>query len=169
MATGDWTHPLWFREIERDLEEIGNGLLRLKDTTALESSAPLFLLATEVSCIYSQGGRVRRVHTLIWVPTIESARKISAEMTKRGCNLMSDGRPIVGLTSIQIAELVFSLEPKALIIPAHAWTPWFSVYGSLGGFDRISDAFGQYADKIYAIETGLSSNPSMNCRRYCSC
>ncbi len=172
VATGDWTHPIWFREIERDLEEIGNGLLRLKPTARANESItrsssgkdPLFLLATEVSCIYSQAGRVRRVHTLIWVPTIESARKISQEMTKRGCNLMSDGRPIVGLTSIQIAELVFAIEPKALIIPAHAWTPWFSVYGSLGGFDRITDAFGPYADKIYAIETGLSSNPSMNWR-----
>lgn len=199
VATGDWTHPMWFREIERDLEEVGNGLLTLKkdaedgtplsahpsnpsastlltpstkDMTVLENARlpasfrvnPLFLLATEVSCIYSQGGRVRRVHTLIWVPTLDAARKISTEMTKRGCNLMSDGRPIVGLTSMQIAELVFSIEPKALIIPAHAWTPWFSVYGSLGGFDSIEEAFGQYAEKIYAIETGLSSNPSMNWR-----
>lgn len=161
VATGDWTHPQWFREIERDLEEIGNGLLRLKGDNP---GAPLFLLATEVSCIYSQGGRVRRVHTLIWVPSIDAARKISLEMTKRGCNLMSDGRPIVGLTSMQIAELVFAIEPKALIIPAHAWTPWFSVYGSLGGFDSIEEAFGPYAKHIYAIETGLSSNPMMNWR-----
>ena len=85
-------------------------------------------------------------------------------MTKRGCNLMSDGRPIVGLTSIQIAELVLSIEPKALIIPAHAWTPWFSVYGSLGGFNSIDEAFGPYAKYIYAVETGLSSNPAMNWR-----
>ncbi len=195
VATGDWTHPMWFREIERDLEEVGNGLLKLKASSEQRESSignlasaldtrystldtrhslldsrhsmpdtPLFLLATEVSCIYSQGGRVRRVHTLIWVPSMLSARKISQEMTKRGCNLMSDGRPIVGLTSIQIAELVFSIEPKALIIPAHAWTPWFSVYGSLGGFDSIEEAFGPYANQIYAIETGLSSNPSMNWR-----
>ncbi len=161
VATGDWTHPQWFREIERDLEETGNGLLRLKGDN---TGAPLFLLATEVSCIYSQGGRVRRVHTLIWVPSIDTARKISLEMTRRGCNLLSDGRPIVGLTSVQIAELVFTIEPKALIIPAHAWTPWFSVYGSLGGFDSIEEAFGPYAQYIYAIETGLSSNPVMNWR-----
>lgn len=161
VATGDWTHPMWFREIDRDLEETGNGLLALKNKT---DGDPLFLLATEVSCIYSQGGRVRRVHTLLWVPRIASARKISQEMTKRGCNLLSDGRPIVGLTSIQIAELVFAVEPKALIIPAHAWTPWFSVYGSLGGFDSIDEAFGPYAKNIYAVETGLSSNPAMNWR-----
>lgn len=179
VATGDWTHPLWFREIETTLEETGTGLLKLRDDVKKSDPPsddpylwhvnpsypePLFLLATEVSSIYKQQGRVRRVHTLIWVPSIASARAISVEMTKRGCNLMSDGRPIIGLTSIQVAELVFSIEPKALIIPAHAWTPWFSVYGSLGGFDSIADAFGPYADQIYAVETGLSSNPSMNWR-----
>lgn len=166
VATGDWTHPIWFREIERDLEEMGNGLLKLRTQNAEpnDQKNPLFLLATEVSCIYSQGGKLRRVHTLVWVPTLESARKISQEMTKRGCNLMSDGRPIVGLTSIQIAELVLSIEPKALIIPAHAWTPWFSVYGALGGFDSIEEAFGKYEKNIFAVETGLSSNPAMNWR-----
>ncbi len=160
VATGDWMHPIWFREIERDLEETGNGLLRLKTGKNL----PDFLLATEVSSIYSQGGKVRRVHTLIWVPTLESARKINQEMTKRGCNLMSDGRPIVGLSCIHIAELVLSIEPKALIIAAHCWTPWFSVYGEKGGFDSLEEAFGPFAKHIYAVETGLSSNPAMNWR-----
>lgn len=165
VATGDWTHPMWLREIERDLSEIGSGFLCLKSTEKKKiQDEPQFLLATEISCIYKQGGRVRRVHTLIWVPTLESARKIGQEMTKRGCNLMSDGRPIIGLTSIQVAELVFSVDSKALVIPAHAWTPWFSVYGSLGGFDSIEEAFGKYADRIYAVETGLSSNPMMNWR-----
>lgn len=169
VATGDWTHPLWMREIERDLVELGNGLLRLKpqekqpEGAPLASGpAPLFLLATEVSCIYSQGGRGRRVHTLIWVPTLDAARKISQEMTRRGCNLLSDGRPIIGLTSIEVAELVLTIEPKALIIPAHAWTPWFALYGSMSGFDSITEAFGPWAKQIYAIETGLSSNPAMN-------
>lgn len=166
VATGDWTHPLWFREIERDLEEMGNGLLRLRTQNAElnDPKNPLFLLATEVSCIYSQGGKVRRVHTLVWVPSIDSARKIGQEMTRRGCNLLSDGRPIIGLTSIQVAELVLSIEREALIIPAHAWTPWFSVYGSLGGFDSLEEAFGPFAKNIYAVETGLSSNPAMNWR-----
>ena len=159
VATGDWTHPIWFREIESQLEEKGNGLLSLKT-----QNDPKFLLATEVSSIYSQGGKVRRVHTLIWVPTLESARKISQEMTKRGCNLMSDGRPIVGLSCIHIAELVLSIEPKALIIAAHCWTPWFSVYGEKGGFESLDEAFGPYAKFIYAVETGLSSNPAMNWR-----
>lgn len=171
VATGDWTHPMWFREVERDLEELGNGLLKLKHggvsgdailQPKFETQDPLFLLATEVSCIYSQNGKGRRVHTLIWVPTLASARAISKEMTKRGCNLLSDGRPIIGLTSIQVAELVLTIEPKALVIPAHCWTPWFSVFGSMSGFTSIEEAFGPYAKYIYAVETGLSSNPSMN-------
>lgn len=123
VATGDWTHPMWFREIEANLHELGNGLLKYKDED------PLFLLATEVSCIYSQGGKGRRVHTLIWVPSIDSARKISQEMTKRGCNLLSDGRPIIGLTSIDVAELVLSIEPKALIIAAHCLLPDSMILG----------------------------------------
>jgi len=198
VATGDWTHPMWMREIEANLEEAGTGLLKLKhaevakenfDASSVAGSIsppsqslkaseaaqnfigsphagvkPLFLLATEVSSIYSQGGKVRRVHTLIWVPTLDTANKINKEMTKRGCNLLSDGRPIVGLTCIQLAELVLSIDPHALVIPSHAWTPWFSVYGSLGGFDSIDEAYGPFAKYIYAVETGLSSSPSMNWR-----
>ncbi len=161
VATGDWTHPLWMKEIKKDLEELGNGLLKLKTATERD---PLFMLATEVSCIYSQHGKGRRVHTLIWVPSIDSADKINKEMTRQGCNLMSDGRPIIGLTSMQVAELVLTIEPKALIIPAHAWTPWFSVFGGMSGFDSLAEAFGPYAKHIYAVETGLSSNPAMNWR-----
>lgn len=161
VATGDWTHPLWFREIQANLEELGNGLLKLKTATPDD---PLFLLATEVSCIYSQNGKGRRIHTLIWVPSLASAEKINKEMTRQGCNLLSDGRPIIGLTSIQVAELVLTIEPKALIIPAHAWTPWFSVFGSMSGFDSLEEAYGPYAKNVYAVETGLSSNPSMNWR-----
>jgi uncharacterized protein (TIGR00375 family) len=161
VATGDWTHPLWMREIQANLEETGKGLLKLK-TGAPDD--PLFLLASEVSCIYTQNGKGRRVHTLIWVPTITSALKINKEMTKQGCNLMSDGRPIIGLSSIQVADLVLNIEPKALVIPAHAWTPWFSVFGSKSGFDSIEEAYGPYAKNIYAVETGLSSNPAMNWR-----
>jgi len=161
VATGDWTHPLWMRHIKENLEELGNGLLKLKTAAPTD---PLFLLATEVSCIYTQAGHGRRIHTLIWVPTLDSADKINKEMTKQGCNLMSDGRPIIGLTSIQVAELVLTIEPTAMIIPAHAWTPWFSVYGSKSGFDSLEEAYGSYAKQVYAVETGLSSNPSMNWR-----
>lgn len=170
MATGDWTHPLWMREIKQNLEEMGNGLLKLKSNIegvsweGDTSSGPFFLLATEVSSIYSQGGKVRRVHTLIWSPTIAIAEKINKELLGRGANLISDGRPVIGLTSIQVAELVFSVDKNCLVIPAHAWTPWFSLYGSESGFDTIDECFGNYAKYIYAIETGLSSDPAMNWR-----
>lgn len=168
MATGDWTHPMWMREIEKELEEDGSGLLTLKTKDSeekLESFVPpRFLLSTEISCIYSQNGKTRRVHTLVWVPTIASAMKISQELTKRGCNILSDGRPIIGLSVRDLAELVFTAEKSALIVPAHIWTPWFSIYGKMGGFESIEEAFGPFAKQIYAVETGLSSSPDMNWR-----
>ncbi len=160
IATGDWTHPLWMKEIEQELEETGDGLLALKG----KKEGPKFLLSTELSCIFSQNGKTRRVHTLVWVPSIASAIKISQEITKRGGNVLSDGRPILGFTLTQLAELVFTSEPDALIIPAHIWTPWFSVYGKMGGFDSLKEAFGEYEKYIYAVETGLSSSPDMNWR-----
>ncbi len=182
VATGDWTHPLWMREIKANLEEVGNGLLRIRNKELkikneevnindkwnegekMPSADPLFVLATEVSCIYSQGGRLRRIHTLIWSPSLATADKINKAFIDRGVNLMSDGRPIMGLTSVEVAELVFSIDPTCLIIPAHVWTPWFSLYGSESGFDSIDECFGSYAKYIYAIETGLSSDPLMNWR-----
>lgn len=178
MATGDWTHPLWMREIKMSLEETGTGLLRLKKDalTALNEVTdkwegqsenkydPLFLLATEVSSIYSQGGKSRRIHTLIWSPSIAASEKINKALLDHGCNLMSDGRPIIGLTSVQVAEIVLTIDPTCLVIPAHAWTPWFSLYGSESGFDSIEECFGKFSQYIYAVETGLSSNPAMNWR-----
>jgi uncharacterized protein (TIGR00375 family) len=178
MATGDWTHPLWMREIKAHLEEAGNGLFKLKKTSLADIASveekwdgdkkdtfdPYFMLATEVSSIYSQGGKGRRIHTLIWVSSLASADKIIQKFEDRGCNLLSDGRPIIGLTSIEVCDIVLSTDPTALVIPAHAWTPWFSLYGSESGFDSIAEAFGNFSKYIYAIETGLSSNPAMNWR-----
>lgn len=170
MATGDWTHPLWFREIVSNLEEKTAGLFSLKKPAiqalgiSLQAQQPLFLLSGEISSIYSQGGKLRRIHNLVFSPSIETVEKINKELVKRGANLMSDGRPITGLTSMEIAEVVFSIDEKCLLIPAHCWTPWFSLYGSKSGFDSIEECFGKYADKIYAIETGLSSSPAMNWR-----
>jgi len=175
MTTGDWTHPLWIREIKQNLEETGMGLLKIKDQSSkikdewgenikANSIDPLFLLTTEISSIYSQGGRLRRIHNLIWSPSIATADQINKELLSRGANLSSDGRPIVGLTSIQIAELVLSIDPSCLIVPCHIWTPWFSLYGSESGFDSIDECFGSYAKYIYAVETGLSSDPAMNWR-----
>lgn len=159
LSTGDWTHPMWIREIKQNLEESEQGLFRLKE----DKTSPMrFLLSVEVSSIYSQGGKVRRIHNLIFSPSIETSEKINAELVKRGCNLASDGRPIIGLTSINLFELVFSIDEKAMIIPCHIWTPWFSMYGSNSGFDLVSECFGEFAREIYGVETGLSSDPYMN-------
>lgn len=160
MATGDWTHPLWFKELETNLEEAGEGIYKLKGS----SKKTRFFLSGEISSIYSDGGRGRRVHTLFFAPSLEVVRKINLALVGRGANLMSDGRPIVGLSCRDLCETVWAVDERVLVVPAHAWTPWFSLYGSKSGFDSIKECFGSYADKIYAIETGLSSDPAMNWR-----
>lgn len=177
LTTGDWTHPLWFREIRGQLEEAGEGVYKLKSETRnpkLETNPnnqkskiqkqkePVFLLTVEVSSIYSQGGKLRRIHNLIFAPSFEIAEKINKELARRGVNLMSDGRPIMGLSSRDLIELVLGVDKRALLIPCHAWTPWFSLYGSNSGFDSIEECFGDYSKYIYAVETGLSSDPAMN-------
>ncbi len=159
-ATGDWTHPLWFREIRQNLEEVGNGLLKIKD----ERNGPFFLLSTELSSIYSQSGKTRRIHLVVWISSFKSAEKINQALISRGANLISDGRPILGLTSQELMELILTIDSKSLIIPAHIWTPWFSLYGSESGFDSLEECFGRFSKYIYAVETGLSSDPAMNWR-----
>lgn len=161
VATGDWTHPVWFGELKVNLEETDCGLYKMKGQG---KQTPAFLLSTEVSSIYSQGGETRRIHTLIFAPDFETVEKINKELTKRGVNLLSDGRPIMGLSAKALAELILEINEKCLIIPAHVWTPWFSLYGSKSGFDSIKECFGDLATSIYAIETGLSSDPAMNWR-----
>ena len=166
LSTGDWTHPLWFREIKDQLVESEQGLFKLKPTIDNKQSTInknlQFLLSVEISSIYSQGGRGHRIHNLVFSPSFETAEKINKELVKRGCNLGSDGRPIIGLSSIQLLELIRSIDENVLLIPCHAWTPWFSLYGSSSGFDSIDEAFGDYAKYIYGVETGLSSDPFMN-------
>lgn len=158
VATGDWTHPLWFRSIKEELKEVKEGIFTLKE----RPDETRFLLSTEISSIYSQGGKLRRVHNLIFSPSLETCEKIIKELNHRGCNLSSDGRPIVGISSVDLLKMVLEIDEKVLFIPAHAWTPWFSVFGSKSGFDSLSECFGDYAKYIYAIETGLSSDPIMN-------
>ncbi|MBI4034937.1 MAG: DNA helicase UvrD [Candidatus Chisholmbacteria bacterium] len=160
LATGDWMHTLWFLELQATLEEVEEGIFRSK----VDPEGARFLLSTEISSIYSQGGKLRRVHTLVFAPSFAVARRINEELLKRGCNLSSDGRPIVGLSCRQLAQVVFEVDERCLVIPAHAWTPWFSVYGSKGGFDSLEECFGEFTDKIFAVETGLSSDPEMNWR-----
>jgi PHP family Zn ribbon phosphoesterase len=146
IATGDWTHPLWINEIKQNLEEEGNGLLKLKNKPSKNNDYdPSFFLSGEVSCIYSQGGKGRRVHLLIFSPSLATCEKINKELIKRGCNLSSDGRPIIGISSIEFADIALSIDEKCLIVPAHAWTPWFGLYGSESGFDSLDECFGKFA------------------------
>ena len=162
LSTGDWTHPLWFKEIREQLKEANEGMFKLKNQNSEFEKEVLFFLSVEISSIYSQGGRGHRIHNLVFSPSFETAEKINKELVKRGCNLGSDGRPIIGLSSIQLLELIKSIDEKTLLIPCHAWTPCFSLYGSSSGFDSIEEAFGNYAKYIYGVETGLSSDPFMN-------
>ncbi|MBI3638180.1 DNA helicase UvrD [Candidatus Wolfebacteria bacterium] len=173
MGTGDFTHPAWVSEIKKKLEPAEPGLFKLKKEFKLptirgEMSETRFMLTCEVSSIYSKqlkgkAKRVYRVHNLIFAPDIETVEKINTQLSWIG-NIASDGRPILGLDSEELAKIVFSTNPKAVLVPAHAWTPWFSVFGSMSGFDNLEDCYGEYAKNIFAIETGLSSDPAMNWR-----
>lgn len=165
LATGDFTHPFWFEKLKVELVEAGNGLFKLKSPVASDQrpeSNIYFLLSCEISSIYSEGGKGRRIHNLFFFPSLSSVEKFNQELVKRGANLRSDGRPIVGMSSRDLAEIALSVDEKALVIPAHAWTPWFSLYGSFSGFDSVEECFGDMAEYIYGIETGLSSDPAMN-------
>ncbi len=160
VGTGDFTHPLWLRELEAQFEESGKGVFKLKESV----SKVRFLLTSEISCIYSHNGKGRRVHLMVYLPTFSQVRKFNKELVHRGANLMSDGRPIIGLTLAQVTQIALSVEPKAIVVPAHVWTPWFGFYGHRGGYDSLKEAFGELADSIHTVETGLSSDPAMNWR-----
>lgn len=166
MGTGDFTHPKWMKEIREKLEPAEPGLYRLKKkflNEAERSQATRFMLTVEISSIYSKGGRARRIHNLIFAPSVATAEKINKHLGWLG-NLKSDGRPILGLDSMELAKIVFNIDLEAALIPAHAWTPWFSVFGSMSGFDSLEECFEEFTPKIFAIETGLSANPAMNWR-----
>ncbi len=155
LSSADFTHPAWFAETKSKLKEDGSGLLSYNNFK--------FILGAEVSCIFSQGGKLRRVHLLLYVPTIAAAEKVNQELGKRG-KLASDGRPILGLAAKTVLEILLAAEPNSIMIPAHAWTPWFGVLGQNGGFNSLDECFGDLSKYIYAIETGLSSDPEMNWR-----
>jgi len=160
IGTGDFTHPLWFQELKNKLEE-QDGCFVLKDS--LERKIK-FVLSAEISCIYTKGGKGRRIHLVVLAPSIADVEKISKRITAQGGNLMSDGRPILGMDAEVLEKLILEESPNALIIPAHIWTPWFSLFGANSGFNSLKDCFGEISDKIYAVETGLSSDPAMNWR-----
>jgi uncharacterized protein (TIGR00375 family) len=173
LATADFTHPEWFFLTKQKLEPAGNGFLRLKKVTPPDHESlrgfPLspgdvhFILSTEISLIYSKRGKVRKIHLLLLAPDLESVEKINARLGGLG-NLRSDGRPILGLDAKAFVRLVTDICPRAVVIPAHIWTPWFSLFGANSGFDAIEECFEEMTPRIFAMETGLSSDPAMNRR-----
>jgi DNA helicase II / ATP-dependent DNA helicase PcrA len=162
VATGDWQHPIYFKEIVSKLKETAPGIFSLKNPPAEQKNEVRFLLSSEISSIYTHGGKQRRVHNLIFSPSLQVCHKIIQQLQKYGANLMADGRPIVGLSSRELLEMVLAIDERVLFIPAHVWTPWFSLFGSKSGYDSIEECFGEMSKHIYAIETGLSSDPLMN-------
>jgi PHP family Zn ribbon phosphoesterase len=169
IGTGDFTHPEWFKQLNEMLDPAGNGLFSLKKEFGSDDipescrADVLFMLSAEISCIYSKNGKTRKVHSIIFVPDFASAARINIALSKIG-NLHSDGRPILGLDARELLKIVVESSPDAVLVPAHAWTPHFSVFGAASGFDSLEECFEELTPHIFAIETGLSSDPSMNWR-----
>lgn len=172
VATGDCLHPAWLDAIEAELEPAEPGLFRLRPDRAaapadlLPPAGPAavrFILETEISNIYKWDGATRKNHNLVYLSDIPSARRLYARLDAIG-NLDSDGRPILGLDARDLLEIALETCPDAFLVPAHAWTPWFSLFGAKSGFDRLADCFRDLSDEIFAVETGLSSDPPMNWR-----
>ena len=173
IGTGDFTHPMWLKHIKENLEEIGkNGIYRIKfpisnfqyQISNDQFQNIKFILTTELSCIYKHGDKTRRLHHVILAPNIAAVEKLVVELEKRGVNLKADGRPIMGLHSKELLKILLEIDPAFMLIPAHAWTPWFGVFGSKGGYNTLEECFGELTPHIRAIETGLSSDPAMNWR-----
>jgi len=158
VGTGDFTHPKWREELQAALSESELGLYRLKDN----SNAARFLLTVELASIYKLGDKVRRVHNLVFAPNFAAANRLVEALEKRGVNLKSDGRPIMGIHSSELLKICKDADANIELVPAHAWTPHFGVFGSLSGFDSLKEAFGEQSKHIFAVETGLSSDPAMN-------
>jgi DNA helicase II / ATP-dependent DNA helicase PcrA len=172
VGTGDFTHPAWADELKESLIPAEPGLFKLaaEAEERLRRTAPVscggdvrFMLSAEISTIYRGGDRTRKVHHLLYAPTFEAADRITRALSKIG-NLASDGRPILGLDSRHLLEITLDGGAGCYLVPAHAWTPWFAVLGSKSGFDAVADCYGDLAPEVFAIETGLSSDPSMNWR-----
>lgn len=158
VGTGDFTHPRWFAELQENLVESEPGLYKLKNSEL----STRFLCTTELASIYKQGDKVRRVHNLIFAPSLQTVAKLIKALEDRGVNLKSDGRPIMGIHCDELVKIIKDVDESMELVPAHVWTPHFGVFGSLSGFDSLYEAFGDMTQYIFAVETGLSSNPKMN-------
>jgi DNA helicase-2/ATP-dependent DNA helicase PcrA len=172
VGSGDFTHPAWFEELSEKLVETGDGayILRPELQRDLAEQVPgpcrrevRFLLSAEISSIYKRGGKTRKVHSLILLPDLAAVERLNKRLDRLG-NIKSDGRPILGLDAKDLLELCLEVDPSVTFIPAHIWTPWFSLFGSKSGFDAIEECFGELTPHIHALETGLSSDPPMNWR-----
>lgn len=155
LSSADFTHPVWFADTKRTLRPLGNGLY--------EHNGARFVIGTEVNCSGAQGGRHRRVHMLMFAPNISTAERINKALDHKG-SLTADGRPTLHMTPRDLLELLLDIDERIMLIPAHAWTPHFGIYGSKSGFDSLAECFDYLTPHIYAIETGLSSDPAMNWR-----
>ncbi|MBN1169724.1 DNA helicase UvrD [Candidatus Micrarchaeota archaeon] len=153
IATGDFTHPLYFQEIKTAFRDSETGLFDYKGVK--------FILSTEISVIYPGKEKTNKMHHIVLSPSLEVAEQVNDILAKIG-NLKADGRPILGISSAGLADQLFSISDDIMVIPAHVWTPWFSIFGSKSGVDSVEQAFEEHAGKIYALETGLSSDPAMN-------
>ena len=167
LGTGDFTHPAWRAELEEKLVPAEDGLCRLKKEYMREPGeggackGTRFVVSGEISSIYKQDGRVRKVHSLILLPGLEEAKLLSKRLEAIG-NIHSDGRPILGLSCRDLLEIMLETCPDGIFVPAHIWTPHFSMFGACSGFDTVEECFGDLAPHIHAVETGLSSDPPMN-------
>lgn len=172
VGTGDFTHPGWFSEIEKKLEPAEEGLFRLKSSLRKDCDKTIpkscrnpvrFMLTTEISNIYKKEEKTRKNHNLVFMQDLDSAKKFNDKLDKIG-NIKSDGRPILGLDARDLLEIMLETSQEAFLVPAHIWTPWFSMLGSKSGFDSVKECFEDLSDHIFAVETGLSSDPAMNRR-----
>ncbi len=156
LGTGDFTHHLWLEELRTKLHPLGNGLF--------SGPGVNFILTAEISTIYTKNGKGRRIHLIVFAPGFEDAGRINEALTRLGANLVSDGRPILGMDAEFLVGVLLDASPDCFIVPGHAWTPWFSVFGANSGFDSVEECFGKETKNIFALETGLSSDPAMNWR-----
>ncbi len=154
LATGDFTHPAWVDELEANLAQVDRGTYQYDGVN--------FVLGTEISCVYRQGGKARRLHLLLFLSSLEAVGRFNAELSRRGVKLEGDGRPSVGISAAELTCLALDVDPAAMVIPAHIWTPWYGLLGSVSGFDSLEECFGDLTAVIRAVETGLSSDPAMN-------
>ena len=169
IGTGDFTHAGWLKELKNKFEPAEFGLFKLKeeyklknDFRNLKNKSVRFLLTSEISSIYKKNGKVRKVHNLIFAPDFTTVEKIRKSLLKIGANLESDGRPILGLDAKYVLEIALEASEDILFVPAHIWTPWFSILGEKSGFDSVEECFEDLTENIFAVETGLSSDPPMN-------